>query len=454
MALDSKLAVIAGILPDDATSAFRERLDADWVEQALAATGTATIRRRRLPAETVIWLVLGMALMRGRRIEETATKLAIALPVASGKSIAQSSIAQARQRLGSEPVQWLFERTGVVWAAEGANDNRWRGLSIYGVDGTSLTVPDTPENRAEFGGQWCGEQKGDSGYPMVRVLALMALRTHVLAGAVVGGYAKTSEQGMAVGLLAQVPDGSLTIMDRNFLSPLCLVRLQRSGTNRHWLTRAKSNTAFKTVQVLGEGDEVVELKVSGEARERDPSLGRTWRARMIRYQRKGFRPQQLLTSLLDAEHYPAAELVAMYHERWELEIGNAEVKTEMLAREETIRSKKPETVLQEIWGILLAYNLVRLEIARVAKQVGVPPTQISFVLALALIVDEWLWSVIAVGGGAIPKHLQMLRKNLQRLVLPKRRPERAYPRAVKVKMSNYARKRPTTAPAQEAINKA
>jgi hypothetical protein len=195
---------------------------------------------------------------------------------------------------------------------------------------------------------------------MVRVLALMALRTHVLAGAVVGGYGKTSEQGMARDLLRQVPDNSLTVLDRNFLSPLSLFPLTRDGSNRHWLIRTKSNTAMKTLKKLGEGDELVELKVSKEAREKDPSLPRTCTARAIRYQRNGFKPQTLLTSLLDSVQYPAAELVEMYHERWELELGFDEVKTELLEREEAIRSKKPDNVLQEVWGILLAYCCVSL----------------------------------------------------------------------------------------------
>lgn len=113
----------------------------------------------------------------------------------------------------------------------------------------------------------------------------------------------------------------------------------------------------------------------------------------------------------------------------------------MLQREESLRSKKPDGVLQEIWGTLLAYNLVRLEMARVAKQVGVPPVRISFVLALTLIRDEWQWANVSIGPGAIPKHLARLRENLARLVLPRRRSERAYPRVVKIKMSNYNRKR-------------
>ena len=112
----------------------------------------------------------------------------------------------------------------------------------------------------------------------------------------------------------------------------------------------------------------------------------------------------------------------------------------MLDREEAIRSKSPTTVKQELWGIFLAYNLVRLEMQRVADDAGVEPTRISFVAALRLICDEWLWCSIATPG-AIPKHLRNLRAALTTLILPPRRPKCSYPRAVKIKMSNYARKR-------------
>ena len=393
----------------------------------------------------MVWLVIGMALMRNRRIEEVVSKLDLALPVPSGKTIAPSSIPQAPKRLGEDVMQWLFEKTGAVWAAEGADTRKWRGLSIYGTDGTDLRVPDSPENRQEFGGQKCSADKGESGYPMVRLLVLMALRSHVLAGAIMGGYEKTSEQAMFRELVAQIPDNSLTVLDRNFLSPLSLLPLQRGGTCRHWLTRLKSNTKYEVKEVLADGDAIVTLKVTPEARKKDPTLPKLWTARAIQYQRKGFKQQTLLTSLLDAAKYPAVELIEMYHERWELELGNDEIKTDMLQREQAIRSKKPVSVRQEIWGVLLAYNLVRLEMARVAEQVGVAPTRISFTLAMALIVDEWLWSTVSVAPGAIPKHLVCLRQNLKRLILPERRRARAYPRAVKVKMSNYKRKRPTAA---------
>ncbi|WP_049949718.1 transposase domain-containing protein [Sorangium cellulosum] len=139
-----------------------KHLPAEWIEQALAATGTATLRRRRLPAEQVIWLVLGMALMRDRPIEEVVTKLDLALPGANG-AIARSAIPQARARLRDEPMQWLFERSALAWSTQSADANRYRGLAVYGIDGTTLRVADTPDNRAEFGG--ASSSRRDSGYP-------------------------------------------------------------------------------------------------------------------------------------------------------------------------------------------------------------------------------------------------------------------------------------------------
>ena len=126
--------------------------------------------------------------------------------------------------------------------------------------------------------------------------------------------------------------------------------------------------------------------------------------------------------------------------RWELELGYDEIKTEMLDREETIRSRTPAGVKQELWGIFLAYNLVRLEMDRIAEDAGVEPTRISFINSLRFICDEWLWCSIA-SPGAIPKHLRNLRTSLKTFILPKRRTERRYPRVVKIPISKYPAKR-------------
>jgi hypothetical protein len=416
---------------------FRKHIDVKWIEEALAATGTATVRRRRLPAEQVIWMVLGMGLFRDRPIEDVVSKLDLALP-SSGGSIARSSISQARERVGSEPLQWLFERCASTWSSKSADAHRWRGLRLYGMDGSTVRVPDTGENREEFGGQ-CGRDGSESGYAMVRIVVLMALRSHLLAGACFGRYGETYELAYAWPLCDSIPASSLTVLDRGYFGAQLLLTIQR-GDNRHWLVRARKDLSGRVVKRLGRGDEILELKVTDAARAKDPSLPRTFMGRAIRYKRKGFPEARLLTSLLDGERFPRDEIIALYHERWELELGYDEIKTELLEREEAIRSKKPDGVRQELWGILLAYNLVRLEMESIAREAKIEPTRISFVEALRLIRDEWTWLSVT-SPGAIPRRLEALRRSIKRYVLPPRR-KRSYPRAVKIKMSNYARKRP------------
>ena len=415
---------------------FRKRIDPIWIEEALAATGTATIRRRRLPADQVIWVVLGMGMFRDRPIEDVVSKLDLALPGA-GSTIARSSVSQARERVGSEPIRWLFERSASVWSSRSAEAHQWRGLKLYGIDGSTVRVPDTPENREAFGGQ-SGRNGSQSGYPMVRIAALMVLRSHLLAACDFGSYGANEVQ-YAKPLLDAIPSDSLTILDRGFFGARFLLEIEGTG-NRQWLTRARSDLKFRVIKKFGRGDELIEVKVSDHARRQDASLPETWQMRAVRYRRKGFSSQLLLTSLRDPEKYPATELAELYHERWELELGYDEIKTELLDREEAIRSRKPDGVKQELWGILLAYNLIRLEMARIAAEAHVEPTRISFVEALRLIRDEWEWLTVT-SPGAIPKRLETMRRNVKRYVLPPRR-SRSFPRAVKIKMSSYDRKRP------------
>lgn len=440
MNLDAALTLLAlaEIPGEDRLHGLKKHLNPEWIEEALYATGTVTLRKRRLPAEQVLWLVIGMALMRGESIDRVVDKLELALPDRGATAVAKSAISKARQRLGDGPLAYLFAVTAAEWATRSADAHRWRGLALYGLDGTTMRVADSPENRATFGGQT--GPRGASGYPQVRVVALMALRSHVLSAFRFADYG-TGETTLARDIWNEMPEESLAIVDRNFLVKKDLIHLETSG-NRHWLSRTKSNTTWAIREKLGKDDYLVEWDV------KQPGLPTTWTLRAIHYQKKGFARATLLTSLLDAEKYPAKELIALYHERWELEIGYDELKTHMLDRKESIRSKTPDGVHQELWGIALAYNLVRVEMERVAAEAKVLPTRISFVGCLALIRDEFhTLTLRTMTPGAIPASLANMRRLLKRLVLPPRR-DRTYPRAVKVKMSNYPRKRPSVTPAK------
>lgn len=423
---------------------FRASIEPEWIEQALSATGTATLRRRRLPSEQVIWLVLGMALLRDRPIMDIVSKLDLAMPKRNGDTdVAASSVVQARQRVGAEPLQWLFERCSQQWGLKSARENAWRQLSLFALDGTTLRVADSDENREHFGlATGC---RGDSGYPLVRLVALMAARSHLLVASNFGPYS-VSEQALAQKLWSQIPDDSLIVMDKNFYSACILLGIERGGSNRHWLIRAKKSAKWRVLESFGRYDKLVELKVSKNARAADPHLPQTYVARAVSYRHPDSDGRQwLLTSLTDVVQYPAQEIIVLYHERWEIELGYGEVKTQMLIQEETIRSRSVPAVTQEIWGILLAYNLIRLEMEKIAGEAEVPPSRISFVMAMRYIRDEWMFCAVA-SPGSIPLKLQKMRQKVLAFVLPERRSERRYPRAVKIKMSTYAKKHRKTAP--------
>jgi len=359
--------------------------------------------------------------------------LDIPLPDRDDTAVAKSAVSQARQRLPEEPLAYLFETTAAEWATRSAQAHRWRGLTLFGMDGTTMRVPDSPENRLAFGGQ--RGRNGESGYPQVRLVALMALRSHVLATVRFSAYS-TGETTLAREVWSEIPEDSLTIVDRNFLVKKDLIHLETSG-NRHWLSRTKTNTRWAVTKKLGRDDYLAEWDVH------ETGLPGKWEIRVIHYKRKGFPRSTLLTSLVDAEKYPAKELVALYHERWELELAYDEVKTHLLDRQETIRSRTAAGVRQELWGIAIAYNLVRREMERVADVAGVPPTRVSFVTALFYIrTDLSLLRGRVLAFGTVPARLKRLEARLKRLLLPERRTGRAFPRAVKIKMSNYPRKLP------------
>ncbi|HEX8823525.1 MAG TPA: IS4 family transposase, partial [Archangium sp.] len=266
-------------------------------------------------------------------------------------------------------------------------------------------------------------------------------RSHLVAAVRFGAYA-TGEVTLAAELWRQLPEDSIVIVDRNFTAVRDLLAIATGAKNRHWLVRAKAHMKPVRLEKLGQNDELVELPVTRRMRASSSEpMPDAVRMRAIRYRRPGFRPGVLLTSLLDSKKYPAQQIVQLYHERWEIELGYDEIKTHLLDRQEAIRSRTPQGVRQEVWGILLAYNLVRVEMERAAEEAGVEPTRISFVNALSLIRNAWLiWSTPPLAPGRIPEHLLDLRRHLGLLLLPERRSERRYPRVVKIKMSNYDKK--------------
>lgn len=413
-------------------SALSHSLDPEWIADALAVTGKASIRKRRLPAEQVVWLVIALALYRHQSIPDVVAHLDLVLPGAVNPDIAKSALTQARQRLGQAPLAQLFAMSACCWDERHQSGQAWRGLSRYAVDGSTLRTSDSEENRAHFGAQAYASGVVAS-YPQLRLLTLTALATHLVRDAVFGAYGK-NEMLYAKSLLDQVPDKSLTVFDKGFFSASLLLQLQSKGPQRHWLIPAKANSTWQRLDT-NPTDYRVRMKVSPQARQAEPDLPAFWEARAIETITRHGKRRILLTSLMDRKAYPAREIVHQYEERWRIETSYRELKQELLGSELTLRSGTPETVCQEVWGALLAYNLVRLEMAEIAAEAMVQPTQLSFTTALHYLRHEWGWMAIE-APGKLPAHLIRLRNRLADLLIPTKR-GRSCPRVVKNLPARY-----------------
>lgn len=434
MSLASSLAALGdGRLPET-FEGLRSHLPLDWIESCLEKKGMAALRRRKLPIENVVWLVVGMALFRDRSISEIVQRLDLVLPDEDGRRrhVAKGAIPPARDRLGVEPLRKLFKITAKRWTEDSAARYPWRGLTLFGIDGTTLRVPDSAENRRTF------EAHAGSNYPMVRLAMLMALRSRVALDCSFSGC-RTGESTLAKELLVSIPDDSLTILDRYFHSYSIWHAIRASGENRHWLVRARDDLrVWKTIERLGPSDELAEISVTASSRRKHPELPATLRIRVISYRRAGFKTRTLVTSLLDPKLYPAREVAELYHERWELELAYDEIKTQTLDRREAIRSQSPDRVRQEILGLMIAYNLVRREMEGMAMKLKLPANRISFQATLMMMRDLFYWAEVA-SPGKLPAMLMEMRLKLETFVLPPRR-QRRYPRVTKMRVAKYGMK--------------
>lgn len=427
---------VHGHSPAGGVDKFAASIEPAWIEEALNMTGKASIRRRKLPAEQVIWLVLGMALYMNRSIRTVRERMGL-LPTEEDQ-LAPSAATKARYRLGAEPIEWLFRRVCEEWSPSPGVE-ALGGKKLYGVDGTHVRVPDTDENFEAFGKPGGRGGSSDAGYPQARLVALMNLDNRMLAGARIGAFA-TSERELAADLWQQIPDHSITLIDRGLTSYMTLLELIADGEGRDFLIRLKKDATYEEVERLDDGTLLALLHPPEHVRRADKEVPGPIEIRVIEYQHEGGEPGRMATTLVDPEAYSAETLVELYHSRWELEIGFDEFKTDLLERKESLRSKKPEGVRQELWAQLLVYNLVRREMLLAAEALGFPANRISFKTSLLYIRDFWTtgWMV---SPGNVPRTLAELRGRLQELLLPERRSARRFPRHVKIKMSNYKRNR-------------
>lgn len=412
-------------------SSLRDILDPELVAQCLKETGTVTLRKRRLPMEMMIWAVVGMALFRNQPMSRIVNQLDILLP-GNRPFIAASAIPQARQRLGEDAVREVFNQTQTLWHQHTPHPD-WCGLRLLGVDGVVWRTPETAENSAAFART--RNSCSDSQYPQVRMVCQMELTSHLLTGSAFDSVA-VSECRLAEQLIESTPDHSLTIFDRGFYSAGLLHAWQSVGEERHWLIPLRKGARYEVIRRYSRNNQLVSIPVSPQARRQWPDAPPTLTVRLISKVING-RKREVFTSMTDPMRYPAAEIIDLYSHRWEIELGFREMKQYMLENRLTLRSKRPDMVRQELWGVLLAYNLLRFQMARMAySQKGIYPCQMSFRESSGWLIKQ-LTQLAGVSPGKVPSVLQEMIAMAPAFVLPIRR-ERCFPRAVKKRPQRYA----------------
>jgi hypothetical protein len=409
-------------------------IDAEWIEEALFSTHKASIRRRRLPAEQAVWLIIMMGLMRNHSIKEVCGSLDIALQTNPDKiysHVAPSVLTDCRKRLGESPMSYLFSTTCAAWDKTIMPKKHELGLNLLAVDGTIFRAQDTPKNRAEFG----FISKKHPVYPQLRMVSLHSTQTRMLLGAAFDSC-DVGEITLAKRLFGDIPKNSLTLFDRCYFSADLMLNWQQFGLNAHWLTPVKKHMRYDVIERFSDNDLLIEMPISPQAQAKNPTLPTTWRARMICYQEPKGEIKGFITSLIDPEIYSMEALLSVYWKRWEIEQSFGELKNSQLNGEITLRSRFPEGVRQELWGILLGYNLVRLEMVHIAQEADVEPSRVSFTAAICII-DMQIRGYALSGDGTIPKKLQLMREDVKHFILPKKRKHRTFSRSVLYIPSKY-----------------
>lgn len=445
---------IAGDLQAAAQKFTLEALAKDLqpqIDAALIKHGMAAQRESKLSPRLMAWFNLALGLRRELGYDNLLDWLVSGLRSREWniprKSVTDGAITHARKRMGIEVSREIFEASKAPLMPD------FHGFTSLAIDGTGLTMPDTPQNRECFGKP--GTNRGTPAFPQIRLVGLLAVATQALFDFAFAPYRGEGTGELALGkelVLKNGAPGTLFLLDRGFcavdLLHTILLRgaafLIRVPQKRFVLRKIRSSR-------LADGSYIARLV----GRVEDPSQpwpdGRKrWlevkhKVRVIDYEIDGFLKTRLITNLLDPE-IPARELISHYHRRWEIELAYDAIKTHQCGtrtgQSKTIfRSKLPLLVEQELYGMLTLYNLVRSLINQAAQKNGVDPLRISFVDALQAVIEA-----IPAMQRAPTERLRILYKRLlddiARCVLKRWRRKRAYPRVVRVKMSSYCLKRP------------
>ena len=356
------------------------------IREILEQTKRASVRERDLPAHVVVYYVIALALYMRSSYREVLRCLLEGVqwllhPSASIQVAGKSGISQARSRLGVEPLKKLYEAVVAPIAEKhtrGAWYQQWRLVSL---DGSTLDVADTADNEQAFGRP--GASRGSSAYPKIRFVGLLESGTHVLWAARMAKY-KTDEITLAAGVVPALRKGMLCLADRFFPAYDLWRKAAQTGADLLW--RIRKNARLEVDKRLADGSYLSRIYASTSDRR---NQRQAIVVRVIEYRLKdvpGAEPiYRLITTILDPKLAPAKELAALYHERWEIETTLDELKTHLRGAQIVLRSKTPELVQQEFYGLLMAHFAIRGLMHEAALQADEDPDRLSFVHAIHVV---------------------------------------------------------------------
>ncbi len=348
-----------------------------WVTPELVAAvlekcGIRDKRPGALPAGFMVYFTLALALFQQDSYDDVSEQLVGSVRELHGSIPNKSSFTRARRRLGPLVLETVFRELAGPLAPVALEGSFYRGMRLAAVDGFVLDAPDTPANRAAFGGPVKNSQP--AGFPQVRVVTLTECGTHAQIDAAVGGF-NGGERELAIAL-APSAARMLVIMDRGFPG----VELWKAflGAGAHLLIRARSPVAHRPVEHLPDGTYLGRMSLAGQRASHPGGV----LVRVIEYRVDDGEVVRLLTDLLDPAAYPAAELARLYHARWEAESAFRQIKTFQRGPAEVLRSGDPELVRQEVWAHLVVHHCLTRVIMRLADDNGIDPGRVSFVKVL------------------------------------------------------------------------
>jgi hypothetical protein len=356
------------------------------IAAVLERTGKTSVRQRELPAHVVVYYVIALTLFMQVSYREVLRCLLeglswLAEPGTLVKVTGKSGISQARSRLGAEPLRALHDEVVRPIAVAGTRGAFYRHWRLVSLDGSTLEVADTPANRQAFGPP--RNRPGDGAYPKLRFVSLVECGTHVVFGTALGGYA-TGEATLARQAVASLGAGMLCLCDRLFFGFALWEQARATGAELVW--RVKSNLRLPCSQRLADGSYLSRIDLSLKHRRKAHGA---LTVRVIEYTLEGVPGAEplyrLVTSLLDPKQAPALELAALYRQRWEIETALDELKTHLRGRHIVLRSKTPELVRQEFYGLLLAHFAIRALMHEAALKAGRDPDDLSFVHSLRVV---------------------------------------------------------------------